>query len=101
MIRIAELARCPNPAAALYASMVVMVGKDSQLLSGSVKPTAVHASEAVAEAEIWRAHELVVARVGDNCASAVRPAISGMTVAAETTIDQTNRKNRGPEARSL
>ena len=55
-----------------------------------------HASEAVAEAEIQRAHELVVARVvarvGDTCASVVRPAISGMAVAAENTIDQTNRK---------
>ena len=53
-----------------------------------------HALEAVAEAEIQRAHELVVARVvarvGDTCA--VRPAISGMAVAAENTIDQTNRK---------
>ena len=63
-----------------------------------------HASEAVAEAEIQRAHELVVARVvarvGDSGASAVRPAISGMTVAAENKIDLMNRKNRVPEARS-
>ena len=34
----------------------------------------------------------VVARVGDTCASVVRPAISGMTVAAGNTIGQTNRQ---------
>ena len=56
-----------------------------------------HASEAVAGAEIQRAHELVVACVGDTCPSAVRLAISGMTVAAENTIDQTNRKTEFPK----
>ena len=82
-----------------------MVWEVAQLVTGIVKLKVVHASETVAEAEIQRAHELVVARVvarvGDTCASAVRPAISGMTVAAENTIDQTNRKTEVPEARSL
>ena len=76
--------------------MVVMVWEVAQLVTIIVKLKAVHASETVAEAELQRAHELVVARVvarvGDTCASAVRPAISGMTVAAENSIDQTNRK---------
>ena len=48
-----------------------------------------------------RAHGLVVARVvarvGGSCASAARPAISGMTVAAENTIDQTNRQIEFPK----
>ena len=73
-----------------------MVWEVAQLVTGIVKLKVAHASGAVAEAEIQRAHELVdarvVARVGDTCASAVRPAISGMTDAAENTIDQTNRK---------
>ena len=34
----------------------------------------------------------MIARVGDTCASVVRPAISGMTVAAGNMIGQTNRK---------
>ena len=76
--------------------MVVMVWDVAQLVTGIVKLKAVRASEAVAEAEIQRAHELVVprvvARVGDTCASAVRPAISGMTDAAGNTIGQTNRQ---------
>ena len=72
-------------------------GEVTQLIVGIVKLKAVHASEAVAEAEIQRAHELVVARVGDTCPSAVRPAISGMTVAAENTIDQTNRQIEFPK----
>ena len=63
-----------------------MVWDVAQLLvTGIVKLKAVHASEPVAEAEIQRAHELVVARVvarvGDSCASAVRPAMSSVTVA--------------------
>ena len=69
--------------------MVVTVWEVAQRLQGA------HASGAVAEAELQRAHELVVARVvarvGDTCASFVRPATSGMTVAAGNTIDQTNR----------
>ena len=36
----------------------------------------------------------VVARVGDNCASVVSLAISGMTFAAKNTMDQTNRKSK-------
>ena len=68
----------------------------AQLVGGIVKLKAVRALEAVAEAEIQRAHELVVARVvarvGDSCASAVRPVMSSRTVAAANTIDQTNRK---------
>ena len=49
--------------ATFVASMVVMVWEVAQLVSGIVRPKAVHASEAVAGAEIQRAHELVVARV--------------------------------------
>ena len=75
---------------------MMMIMEVTQLVSGIVKLKAVRALEAVAEAEIQRAHELVVARVvarvGDSCASAVRPAMSSMTVAAANTIDQTNQK---------
>ena len=75
---------------------MVIAGEVAQLVTGIVKLKAVRASKAVAEAEIQRVHELVVARVvaraGDSCASAVRPVMSSMTVAAENTIDQTNRK---------
>ena len=70
----------------------------AHLVGGIVKLKAMRASEAVPEAEIQRAHDLVVARVvarvGDSCASAVRPAMSSVTVAAANTIDQTNRKTK-------
>ena len=74
--------------------MVVMVWEVAQLVSGLVNVEGVHASEAVADAEIQGAHELVIALAGTSVPAlgVVRLAISGMTVAAENTIDQTNRK---------
>ena len=85
-----------------FASMVLMAWKVAQLVSGTVEFQGVHASEAVADAEIQRAHELVLLAPGTSVPAlgVVRRAISGTTVAAENTIDQTNRKNRVPEARS-
>ena len=46
-----------------------MAWKVAQLVCGIVKLVGVHASEAVAHAEIQRAVELVVARARDKCAS--------------------------------
>ena len=68
-MRIAELAEARHLPLHVFASMVLMAWKVAQLVSGTVEFQGVHASEAVADAEIQRAHELVVARAGDKCAS--------------------------------
>ena len=68
-MRIAELAEAKHPPLHVFASVVVMIWEVAQLVCGIVKLEGVHASEAVADAEIQRAHELVVARAGDKCAS--------------------------------
>ena len=99
-MRIAELGESPNLSGvfSVVASIVATVwGSDTTPCRHCQAQGHVLSSEAVAEAEIQRAHELVVARVRDTCPSAVRPAISGLTVAAENTIDQTNRQIEFPK----
>ena len=80
----------------LPASMVEMVWEFPQ--QGRLR--SVHASEAAAEAETRRAHELEVARFGATAPAlgVVSSARSGMTVAAENTIDQADRKTQFPGA---
>ena len=80
------------------ASVIARLLSDQQMFGTlhMVKLKTAHASVAAGEAEIRHAHELEVARVGAVAPAlgVVSLAMSGMTVASENPIDQTDCKTQ-------